>query len=39
MKWHYTVEIAKGLEYMKIRNYFVKKIGTLILSFMNKIEI
>ena len=39
MKWHHTIEVAKSLEYMKIKNYIVKAICTLVLTFMNKIEL
>ena len=36
MKWHYTKQISKMLDYIKISNHLLKKIGHLIMSYADK---
>jgi len=39
IKWNYTKEIAKMLEYKNITNKFMKKLGHFILSYADKYRI
>jgi hypothetical protein len=39
IKWNYTKEIAKMLEYKNISNRFIKKLGHFILSYADKYRI
>ena len=37
MKWHHGLEVSKSLEYIRLKNFILRKIGFLIMSFIDRI--